>query len=693
MNSSRAQATSGLHFSHNEPDGKVRARLDAIDGLRAFAVLSVIAYHFNTGFAPTGYIGVDIFFAISGYVIALTLTQNPGASILQYISGFYKRRILRIMPALVVCLMVIGIFSQLFIPESWLSDSNNKTGIYAFFGLSNFALLSAQDGYFNIRTEFNPYLHTWSLAVEEQFYLFFPLFLLPWIRRNSARGVYTLLRNNLVLIVGSLSLAWAAIESSRDPLYAFYMLPSRFWELAAGAVLFQCHSTGRCIPQSVTGARIAALLGFILLALSLAWVDAKAFPFPGALMPVAGTLALISVARSPKAPRSLVIRILKNRLVVYLGRSSYSIYLWHWPIVVLMQWTVGFDTAGQLASAFALTLALSLASYHLVERNFLKSKSLRRLPAWQVVSMGMALTVGAAMGFKTTVKSDLHLSVVAEQAGWMSWDMPDVENALLPVQDASSPTLWVVGDSHAGAYLGMARHAATEAGMKFQIMGAAGCAIADLRMPYPNTGYCQHHVDRLFADLAKQFTDGDIVFLASLRGLRLSNQWGMLESNELNWILNGDRNHLYQEALEQSREIIGRLMSLGFKVIIDAPTPVFRAPPFRCADWFNHMNPVCAPGFEVPASELKDLDAPVLKNMHILSSESPDLVVWDPFPILCPGSVCSAFRNGKPLFFDQDHLSGYGNQLLLSSFFSVLQSINPNQSKQPNEAYKAGGRR
>jgi peptidoglycan/LPS O-acetylase OafA/YrhL len=684
MESSRDQATN---------DFRLRTRLDAIDGLRAFAVLSVIAYHFNTGFAPSGYVGVDIFFAISGYVIALTLTQNPGHSVFQYIGGFYKRRILRIMPALVVCLLATGVFSQLFIPGSWLSGGNNETGLYAFFGLSNFALLSAQDGYFNIRTDFNPYLHTWSLAVEEQFYLFFPLLLLPWIKSGAAKGFFRLLRNNLVFIIGAVSLAWASVESSRDPMFAFYMLPSRFWELAAGAVLFQCHSNGRCIPQSVAGARVAGVLGLILLVASLSWIDAGAFPFPGALMPVAGTLALISVARSPQEPRSLVNHIFKNRLVVYLGRSSYSIYLWHWPVVVLMLWTVGFDTPGQLAFALALTLALSLASYHFVERPFLTSQALRGLPAWQVVATGLALTVGMAVGFNKGVKSDLRLSVVNKQAGWMSWDMPDVGSAALPGPDTSSPTLWVVGDSHAGAYLGMARQAALEAGMNFQLKGAAGCAIADLRMPYPDDPYCRMNMDGLFDDLARHFTEGDIVFLASLRGLRLSNQWGMLDPNELDWLLNGDRSQFYQEALEQSRGIVGRLLAIGFKVIIDTPAPVFRAPPFRCADWFNRMNPVCAHGFEVPAAELKDLDAPVLKNLHELHTDYPDLVVWDPFPILCPGSVCSAFRNGKPLYFDQDHLSGYGNQLLLPSFSAVVQSLEQGLAKRPDEINKPPGLR
>jgi peptidoglycan/LPS O-acetylase OafA/YrhL len=174
-------------------------RLDAIDGLRALAVLSVIAYHFNIGFAPTGFVGVDIFFVISGYVITLSLTKNQSSSIIQYILAFYKRRILRIMPALVVCLIIVGAVSQLFVPNSWLSSRNDTTGLYSFFGISNFALLEGLDGYFNDRAEFNPFLHTWSLAVEEQFYLFFPLLLLPWLRQVIENDSSSRIRRHLVL--------------------------------------------------------------------------------------------------------------------------------------------------------------------------------------------------------------------------------------------------------------------------------------------------------------------------------------------------------------------------------------------------------------------------------------------------------------------------------------------------------------
>ena len=141
----------------------------AIEGLRAVAVLSVLFYHLNEALLPGGFTGVDVFFVISGYVIAKSLRADSAASLGAFILGFYKRRILRIVPALVFFLVSLSFACALFIPDSWLSAGNNETALWAFFGLSNFYLLHSADGYFSMRIPFNPFSHTWTLGVEEQF--------------------------------------------------------------------------------------------------------------------------------------------------------------------------------------------------------------------------------------------------------------------------------------------------------------------------------------------------------------------------------------------------------------------------------------------------------------------------------------------------------------------------------------------
>lgn len=660
-----------------DKDEGLRVRSRSIDGLRAVAVLGVIAFHFKLGFAPAGFVGVDIFFVISGYVISWSLIQNSRVSTLEYILEFYKRRILRIFPALVCCLSIVGIFSVLFIPHSWLSESNNKTGLYAFAGLSNFALLSDQDGYFNDRAEFNPFLHTWSLAVEEQFYLFFPLIFLLWIKHSSGGGRRILVGKYVVPALGALSLAWAAFETVRKPELAFYMLPSRFWELAAGAELLRRHSIGSWLPRSVYTSRLVALLGILLLAVGMVWTDPTGFPFPWALVPVGGTIALICVARSVSAADLSITRILQNPVVVYLGKISYSLYLWHWPVVCLLRWTIGFATPVHVALACVLTLALGSASYFGIEKPFLRSSALRSLPAWRIVAVGGMLTICAAMSFRYVAsESLLALSVVGKEAGWRASELPGHANAATRYSHGTSSALWVIGDSHAGAYRGMVQQAAVQQGMAVHVITLSGCAVANLLTPYEDTIFCRDYVQGIVDELARSASSGDVVFLASLRGQRLSNQWGEYDPDELQQRLySAEAQKLRKEAFEQAETIVRRLSSLGFTIIMDTPKPLYRAPPFRCADWFNRMNPICAPGFSISADVLRANDAPVLASLRRLKAEFPSLVVWDPFPILCPGSACSAFRDGRPLFFDQDHLSGYGNLLLLPSFSELLQEI------------------
>ena len=205
-----------------------------IDGLRAFAVLAVIINHFSKDILPGGYLGVDIFFVISGYVITSSLHGRYSQSFRDFISGFYERRIKRLVPALSVFVLIMSIGICLFNPEP---QDSLETGLAALFGLSNFSLLAQSTDYFAYSTELNIFTHTWSLGVEEQFYILFPL--LVWLSgfgqqaKNGSR--------NLFLLVGSLSIAsfigFIHLNNNNQPA-AYFMMPSRFWEMASGCLIF-----------------------------------------------------------------------------------------------------------------------------------------------------------------------------------------------------------------------------------------------------------------------------------------------------------------------------------------------------------------------------------------------------------------------------------------------------------------------
>src|SRR5688572_19755919 len=191
-----------------------------IDGLRALAVLAVIAYHLDARLLPGGFTGVDVFFVISGFVVSASMAHFAGPKPLEYLGYFYARRIRRIAPALVVCLMVTGLASALFIPQAWLSDTSNAVGRWAFVGLSNFVLLRTDGDYFSPKVEFNPYTHTWSLGVEEQFYVLFPLLFFAWAFGRRGR-----LLSMALFATGLLaSFAYVAAVSKDQPALAFYML-------------------------------------------------------------------------------------------------------------------------------------------------------------------------------------------------------------------------------------------------------------------------------------------------------------------------------------------------------------------------------------------------------------------------------------------------------------------------------------
>ena len=222
-----------LDIKKNNLSAKSRYRPE-IDGLRAFAVIAVIINHFNKEILPNGYLGVDIFFVISGFVITSSLYQRPSKNFKDFIIGFYERRIKRLVPALSVFVLIMSIAICLFNPSS---DTSLKTGLTSLFGLSNIYLFKESTDYFAQSTELNVFTHTWSLGVEEQFYILFPF--LIWFSgfgrqtKNAAR--------NLFVIVGALTIAsliaFLYLYQTNQP-SAYFLMPTRFWEMASGCLLF-----------------------------------------------------------------------------------------------------------------------------------------------------------------------------------------------------------------------------------------------------------------------------------------------------------------------------------------------------------------------------------------------------------------------------------------------------------------------
>ncbi|XXF26149.1 acyltransferase [Pseudomonas sp. D1-1] len=643
--------------------------IPAIDGLRAVAVLSVIIFHADFLKLPGGFTGVDMFFVISGYVISQSLYTRSDMSFSAYLADFYRRRFLRIVPALLVVLVACALVSAMFVPQAWLSAQNDQTGLAAYFGLSNFTLAWNTDTYFSPAAQLNPYTHTWTLAVEEQFYLVFPLVYFVWLRFRQRHSLAWALLPLLALA----SLAFSVVQTEQSPLEAFYLLPSRFWELASGAVLFQLVATGRL---QLTSAATPAVLfaGLALVSGGLIFADAKHFPFPWAVLTVAGTLlALAAVVQKTNTPSLL--RLLQSKPATYVGRLSYSLYLWHWPVLVFLRWTIGLEQLAIQLAYPVIVAALAAASYHWVETPLRTGRSLFQRRAWITIASCLAALGLSWSGARWMSENPevLSLSQTSDTYTWFSRKLPQGP-ASEPISDPSlqGRQLFVFGDSHAAAYRTLLSLVSRQLGISVVEYERGGCAVVSLMAPDPQ-GACTRARNEALRDIEARAKPGDIVFLASLRMPELAGRdWVRGDESVLSEALAELSPEQVDGARRSAEATLKRLMNAEVRVLIDAPMPLFKSPAYRCSDWFNRMNPICAPGFTVERDQIEQLRAPQMALLKHLTLEYPLLRVWDPLPLLCPGSTCSAYDDGQPLFRDGDHLSGYGNRLLAPSFIQVL---------------------
>lgn len=665
-----------------------------IDGLRAFAVLSVLIYHLNAAWLPGGFVGVDVFFVISGFVVSASIASFKGQGLRAFLAYFYARRIKRIFPALIVCLLVTGYVTALFVPSSWLSAVNQQTGLYAFFGLSNFILAQTGRDYFAPTTEFNPYTHTWSLAVEEQFYLVFPFLFLAWLGSRRGRWFSAGLFGAGLLA----SVLFAAWQTAASPTAAYFLAPSRFWELAAGVLLYQLITLVPAITArpSARPRGLLGLLSLLLLLASFVVSTPERFPMPGALLAVLGTLGLIYSLHQRDDLHRLH-AFLGSRPLVAVGKISYSLYLWHWPVFVLFRWTTGLDTPGLRILAVLLAVALAIASYRWVENPFRHAGPVRRASQAVVIVCGL-LVVAGAWWVAERMADNLHqlsLSTLSQNRdlwyphgpdtregfpGCTAYpEYHDVEGGLLLIykpQGCAEPRppataqLHVIGDSHALAYEGLFKQYAIDHSMQVNAYNNGGCPFISLQ-PWRDmdNADCRRHTDAALRHLREQINPGDVLFLPSLRISRFSDQWAYFGEQQAREQMFGaaaeaGRARAEAEAVAVLREFAER----GVHIVFEAPKPLFKAPPLRCADWFNRDNPVCAPGFEVPRALIEEFRAPVLQSFAAIAAQLPNVTVWDPLPTLCPTATCSAWRDELPLFLDGDHLSGNGNLLLFDAF-------------------------
>jgi peptidoglycan/LPS O-acetylase OafA/YrhL len=681
-----------------------RGYVPHIDGLRAIAVLAVIVFHLDPAWLPGGFTGVDVFFVISGFVVSASVHRLPPLSLGGSMLRFYARRIRRIAPALVACLLATAVASVLFIPESWLSEASDKTGLMAFFGFSNWVLAVIGNDYFAPKAEFNPYTHTWSLGVEEQFYLLFPFLFLAWARGTRGRW----LSLGLFALVSAASLLHAAMLGLRDvpPSWAFYATTTRLWQLGVGVLLFQLlhvRGTPEALPlRSLARNRwvfsLLATLSLALLGWALWTARAGHSPWPDGLLPVFATAGVLWSLHHH--PRAWLGRLLASAPMRRIGLLSYSLYLWHWPVFVLMRWTMGLETPLQMGLAMVLVGVLSWLSWRWVEQPF-RGPLVPRLTPLRWVATGAAVLVVAGVvqfGLYREARWVSFSTVTRHPADWyangktVAGDYPDCAletgkhrfeggsartyargRCSRPVPPGAPARVFVAGDSHAMAYMELLQRLALETGADVSLYGRGGCPQVSLQKWRGAGAGCQQFDAAVFADIAQRAQSGDVVVLVSLRVPRLSDQFVLFDAEaqlagELTPEAAAGRAAEVAEAIEQWKPLAER----GVRIVMEAPKPVLPAPPYRCSDVFNARNEVCRNGLDSTRADMDALRAPMLGSLQQVVDGLPGAVLWDPLPVLCDAILCPSQRMGRPLYFDGDHVSAYGNRVLLPSLQQVL---------------------
>ena len=509
-----------------------------IDGLRAFAVVAVIINHFNKEILPNGYLGVDIFFVISGFVITSSLYLRPSKNFKDFISGFYERRIKRLVPALSIFVLIMSILICFFNPNSLLSL---ETGLFSLFGLSNIYLLKHSTDYFAQSTQLNVFTHTWSLGVEEQFYILFPL--LIWFSgfgRQTKNGV-----RNLFLILSSLTIASLIGFLFLYPINqsaAYFLMPTRFWEMASGSLLFIGLRKSKYIEQFLEKVppilSLTLIIGVMYLPISLATISTIAV--------VILSLFLIDSLKKGTA----LYTFFTNPKVVYIGQISYSLYLWHWGVLAISRWTIGiywWTVPFQVVIIFG----LAVASYKYIETPLRKDNWFAKRWKTFVVSGGVLLAISTSIQLARKfplLRTNLFLgsSQFWQSTWWRDSDgkyieychvqeefnISKIEECLgQPRSDNAKGNAFIIGDSHARNYVGAVREALPNREVRYLTMGW-GCAFLPenlINKKVDQKVSCINYVKNVSEYIQKNKMPGDLVFIG--QSLLDQNKYGIRESD------------------------------------------------------------------------------------------------------------------------------------------------------------------
>ena len=670
-----------------------------LDGLRGLAVLAVVVYHLCPPWLPGGFVGVDVFFVLSGYVVTGVLLAGQPAPPLPTLLGFYARRLKRLLPNLLLCLVSTALAFAVLVPPSDQTNRIFRTGLRALFGWSNVYLNGKETGYFDVDTSLNPFTHTWSLGVEEQFYLVFPLLLLLGLALGRGR------RRGAVLVLAAASIASllhaSGLMRAGSSQASFYLMPPRFWELAIGGLLTL--GLERLPPLPPPLARGLRLFSLALLLASVTLINTGLpFPLPVVVLPVLASLLFITAGHGRGA------RFLPwppaERLLLGLGLLSYSLYLWHWPVFVFFRLTLGLNTPLLRLLACLLALGLALAAWALVERPLRRHKAstgavfaaaaVLLTAGWGAVD-ALAFPIGRVFLGNRDVRvprsERYETDTVLDPSGPMTprrcrGDNGDAasraERCHRPAA-AGRPTLMLLGDSHGLQYAPMVAAVARREGLGFRLAWKPGCLVLPGLQAVPDIpGYkpCTPFVKQELAAAERQLRPGDVLVLSSFLQLYLFPMDQTLFEEAIHPKLIADGTSLTAEAgrrrfQQEVRALIRRFADRGVRVVLIQDLPVLTSRTFTCEGaqalpFAGLISSGCVPPAAVTATQRRQMH-----DLLAATVAGTDALVFDPVePFLdAGGRLRYRDHRGRYTFVDDDHITISASRDLAPRFSAFLQ--------------------
>jgi peptidoglycan/LPS O-acetylase OafA/YrhL len=614
-----------------------------INGLRAIAVVVVVLYHYGVPGFEGGYVGVDVFFVISGFLMTQAVLEKLNKGRFSLIE-FYWARARRIIPALFVLLVVLlGIGAFRMLPLAYAELAKTSASAIAF--VSN-VLFWRQRGYFDTPPENSWLLHTWSLSVEWQFYLLYPLLLIFLFRFRSARPLL-----GGVLIVLVLSLALAVLVTPKKPEASFFLLPTRAWEMLAGAVVY--------LHKDKLRSPLAALAGVLMIAFATYfYTEDLLYPGHYAIVPVLGS-ALVIAARSED-------RVLSNPVGQFLGNISYSLYLWHWPLIVGLRFLHYDLNAKTRVLLIVLSLLLSWLSYLGVEQIFRRLNGKRSLGySLRCIAACSVLLAVCLVTFKTRGLPE-RVPPLAAKNDFLSSDNRFPEHCagadgLCRLGPETPKRVLVWGDSHAEHLYPAFEQVAKDirgSGPQLLLGISTGCLPVRGIDHLESRGGCERFNQRMF----RRASQPDI------EGIVLAAFWAPYFRERICRTL-GDGCERFpgeEAALAAARQAfsndVRELTRLGKRVSVILQVPAY---PRSIASYLAERE---WHGGEIELLQTRAdherTTSGVLTMLRSLS-DVPGVSLLDPADVLCPTGTCDFQRNGISLYRDNNHLTGDAALLLV----------------------------